>query len=314
MSPRSERQHVVEQIEDPFVRRAVRGAYHVRRYMPFYVLGLVWALSLAVFPSVNQRLSSDDGTEVGVGADAGDSGEAIVAGDDTAGGGDGTAVGGTEGVAAGADGTGTAGGTGSGGSGGSGASGGSRTVARTGNAAAGVVAQTGKTKAGLSCAAGVRQLPVSSYAIPCRPAFTGDNGGATYRGVTKDKIRVIRRNYPDSANAQAVDQVNQSAGFASRDTEKQVRNTWIPYLNKYYELYGRTVEWIEWEGPNGNSTSEAQSQGREGACADATKVVEEVKAFAVATGGGSSPFSECAAERKLMVTSAAAYFPDDFYR
>ncbi|MCA1846712.1 MAG: hypothetical protein LC792_26670, partial [Actinobacteria bacterium] len=47
---------VLDTIEDPFVRRAVGGAYHVKRYLPFYVLGLVWAVSLALVPTIR-----DDG-------------------------------------------------------------------------------------------------------------------------------------------------------------------------------------------------------------------------------------------------------------
>jgi hypothetical protein len=71
------------------------------------------------------------------------------------------------------------------------------------------------------------------------------------------------------------------------------------------------VEFIDYESENGNSTEEAQSRGREGACADATKIAKELKAFAVV--GGSQPFSECAAEQGLLVFGAAAYFPEQLY-
>ncbi|MCA1846711.1 MAG: hypothetical protein LC792_26665, partial [Actinobacteria bacterium] len=79
-----------------------------------------------------------------------------------------------------------------------------------------------------------------------------------------------------------------------------------------FELYGRTVEWVDYESENGNSTEEAQSRGREGACADATKIEKELKAFAVLDGSG--PFGYCAAERKLPVFHAGAYFPELYYR
>ena len=309
----NERRQVIESINDPFVRRAVRGAFHVRRYMPFYVLGMVWLLSLALFPTVNERVSGDNGssTDLGVSSEADGLGNTeSAAGSDSVSNPDtgdttgGTVDSGGPSVPSGTPFTGR-GTTGRVSSGSSGTPG--------GTAGGAFVAQTGKTKGGVDCKPGVRQLPISMYAMPCRPAWSGDNGGATFRGVTKDKIKIVRRNFPDTANSQAVDRVNEQAGFASSDTTKQVRLTFVPWFNKMYELYGRQVEWIEWESPNGNSTEEAQSRGREGACADATVVEKELQAFAVASAGGSDPFAACAAERKVMVTNAAAYFPNTFY-
>ncbi len=82
----------------------------------------------------------------------------------------------------------------------------------------------------------------------------------------------------------------------------------VNYFNKNFELYGRTVKWIKYESENGNSTDEAQSKGKEGACLDADKIAKEIKVFAVSS--GSSPFAECAAERKIVVFDAAAYYPE----
>ncbi|MCA1842853.1 MAG: hypothetical protein LC792_06595, partial [Actinobacteria bacterium] len=133
-----------------------------------------------------------------------------------------------------------------------------------------------------------------------------------FRGVTAKSIRIVRRGFPDTANSQAASAIAEQAGFASADTAKQVRDVFIPYFNKMYELYGRTVEWVDYESENGNSTEEAQSRGREGACADATKIEKEIKAFAVRSSG--DQFGECAAEHKMIVFQAAAYFPESFYR
>ena len=54
----------------------------------------------------------------------------------------------------------------------------------------------GRARRGVTCGPGVRQLPGSVYSAPCVPAFTGDNGGATHRGVTGDTIRIVRRRVP----------------------------------------------------------------------------------------------------------------------
>jgi hypothetical protein len=183
----------------------------------------------------------------------------------------------------------------------------------TAEQAAGAIQRgTGKTRLGVDCNAETRQVPFSSYAVPCQNVYDGPNGGATFRGITDKEITIVRRKFPDSANSRAVDEVNQRAGYASSDVTEEVRKTFIDYFNKSYELYGRKVKYVVYESENGDSTEEAQSKGKEGACLDAEKIVKELKAFAVM--GGSAPFSECAAERGMPVFTAAAYYPESYYR
>ncbi len=307
----AEGRDVPEGIDDPFVEKAVRVSMHVRRYLPFYVFSLVWALMLAAFPTI-ANLGGDDQV-------AGPAANLNTTGGQTSG---------TVNTSSGSDTT-VTGGSGSGGSSGpvatsGSADGGGSTsgpvssgeaaapapVSATESVAASQDA-SGVARSGLECSPGVRQIPISSYATQCTRLFEGDNGGATYRGVTDDKIIIVRRVFPDSANSQAADQINESAGFASDEVEAQVRDKFIEYFNQTFELYGRTVEFIEYESENGDSTEEAQSRGREGACADATKISQEIGAFGVV--GGSQPFSECAAERGLVVFGGAAYFPERLY-
>src|SRR3954471_23325376 len=49
-------------LEDPFLGRSVNTAGHVRRFLPFYVFGVVWAVTLALFPSIGpgKADSNDD--------------------------------------------------------------------------------------------------------------------------------------------------------------------------------------------------------------------------------------------------------------
>lgn len=177
--------------------------------------------------------------------------------------------------------------------------------------------EPGTTRGGRPCGEGVRQIPVSSYAVPCQPAWSGDNGGATSRGVAADKIIVVERRFPESANSRAVDGVQEQAGIASDAQNDEVFEVFKQYFNEQFELYGREVEWVRYESRFGNSTDEAQSKGREEACLDADVVANEIGAFAVVgTRGGSvsGPFAECAAQRGVVVLQGAAYFPERFYR
>lgn len=301
-------------IEDPFLRRSVKTALHLRRYMPFYVFGLVWIVTLALFPSIR---NNDDattgvsaGTDVATGADAGVD---VPDPDSTVGTllPDGTTTG-----------TGTAG-TGGGTAKKAGATtnkvtapvggGGSAPISAT-QAASAIQRGTGTARGGFACTPGAGQIPgsASAYDIPCQAAYNGPNGGATARGVTDKEITIVRRKFPESANSQAVAAVSESAGFASSDEVEEARLAFIDYFNKTYELYGRKLKYVIYESENGNSTDEAQSKGKEGACLDAEKVAKEIKAFGVF--GGSSPFGECAAERQMMVYTAGAYFPETWYR
>ena len=315
---------VAAEIGDPFLRRSVLTALHLRRYLPFYVFGTIWAVTLALFPTLQSRddgpVAADSTTSLGVAdgsvASDGSAVDGSVAADGTTtDAGTGTAAG-TVTTAAGsapkAGGTRT--GTAAGGTTAAGTVGGETT--NSGPPAADAVQRgTGTARGGFECKPGVPQVPGSSYAIPCQNTYSGANGGATFRGVTDKEIKVVRRKFPASANQRAVDQVNAQAGFASRETTEEVRKVFIDYFNKTYELYGRQVKYETYESPNGDSTNEAQSKGKEGACLDADELAQEIKPFAVIGGeGGTQPFSECAAERKIPVTQASAYFPESYYR
>lgn len=176
---------------------------------------------------------------------------------------------------------------------------------------------TGVTRGGIECGPGVRQIPVSSYAIQCMPAWSGDNGGATHRGVSDTEIIIVERTYPETANSRAVAAVGEQAGAATPPQIDEVQEAFTNYFNENFELYGRTVRWIKWESQFGSSTDEAQSKGREGACLDAEVIANEIGAFGV-TGTNaaavSGPFAECAAQQGLFVFGGAAYFPEKFYR
>ena len=307
---------LASKLQDPFLRRSVKTALHLRRYLPFYVFGTIWIITLTAFPSIRNAGDSDDGTLGVAGGIAAPGENAAVDGLGGASqvatpGGD-TAAAGTQaaaaagGAARGAARTAVAGAAGAAGQAAAGA------AATAEQAAAAIQRHTGKTRLGLECKDGVRQVPLSTYAAPCQNVYSGPNGGATYRGVTDKEIVIVRRKFPESPNSRAVAEVRSAAGYASDDVVEQVRTTLLEYFNKSYELYGRKVKYVLYESKNGNSTEEAQSKGKQGACLDADEIVKEIKAFAVMS--GSHPFGECAAERKMPVFEAASYFPESFFR
>jgi len=89
----------------------------------------------------------------------------------------------------------------------------------------------------------------------------------------------------------------------------------LSYFNKAYDLYGRKVV-IEPMQATGNSTTEALGQGQAQACADADTIANQMHAFGEDglaqnfQGGGTGPFSQCAAQDKLVEFNGDAYFDE----
>jgi hypothetical protein len=175
---------------------------------------------------------------------------------------------------------------------------------------------TGTTRGGEACEEGEVQNPFTPLSVPCLPEFDGDNGGETYRGVTDDTIRIVVREFPDTANSLALDQEREDAGLASDADTEEIRDLFLPWFNENYELYGRQVELVPYESQFGDATQETLGQGREGACQDATRIAEEMDAFGVVSevgGANSAVFAECAAERDLVVFAGATNYPESFF-
>ena len=200
---------------------AVSGSL-ARRYAPFLILAGVQVMLVALVPSTGGPGSRGDQLTAGPGAfDAGAGADGILGtADDVAGGVTGTGPGGP----------GAAGGL-------PGATGG--TAGRTGSGPGPGKLSTDKSK----CAKdGVRQQDVTRTSPPCVPRWTGDNGGATYQGVTAEKVNVIH--YRPKSNEQ-VDAILRTQGLASSPTEEEkARNAFAAFFDKHYEFYGRKINWI----------------------------------------------------------------------
>ncbi len=125
---------------------------------------------------------------------------------------------------------------------------------------------------------GDRQFDI--FAVPfenprCIPKWPegADNGGATWTGVTADKIKVI---IMEADSSEAVDAALAPQGLASTDAEReQVNVAATGFINKYYETYGRTIEFIRY--PSQCPTSPFDVP----ACIADTRRVIEMQPFAV---------------------------------
>ncbi|HLI54638.1 MAG TPA: hypothetical protein VKU88_09945, partial [Acidimicrobiales bacterium] len=190
---------------DPFVARAVRVAYHLRRYGVIYLFTLLAVIGMILLPTVNTGSTRVSAGSVG--------GSPYSSGAGTS---SGAAAGSQQAAASAASGAATAAATGGGaasGAGGAASAAGSQQAAGSAGSGAAATASggssgdqvgTGVTVAGVACRPGVRQLPYSDYADPCVSKWSGNNGGATWNGVTSSTITIAIRHTADSSGANAV--------------------------------------------------------------------------------------------------------------
>ena len=247
------REDHIRAVADPFARNALRATYHLRRYALLYVVGGLSVLALSLYPTIAQGGSGVFGARPG---HAGQRTNPLSSN---------TASNGPGGAASNAL---------------AGGSTGSSATAASGSQA--VQVGTGVTRGGTACASGVRQIPFSQYADPCEAKFTGNDGGATYNGVTSDTITIAIRHTSDSqgANAATLNAESQAAGGATDTQDEQYMDQLVGYFNKVFELYGRQVKLVDYNG-QGNYTNEELGQDETTACADADALATTVHAFGV---------------------------------
>lgn len=149
------------------------------------------------------------------------------------------------------------------------------------------------------------------YAPPCFE-FSGDNGGATSRGVTGDTITVTYRYVPDAhllatLGALAGQSIDETAEDLWRTTEGL-----IEYFNENYQFYGRHIVLERFDG-TGSQTAELTDAGQEAAANDALVAVDRGAFADVASGLQSThPYAEALAAQDV-ITIGANYMPRDWY-
>jgi hypothetical protein len=181
-------------------------------------------------------------------------------------------------------------------------------------ASGGIKAGAGTTSSGANCTPSTPQF-ASPYAPPCIAKFSGNNGGATYDGVTATTITLAEREFPSAADTQEIEAQAKASGGAIPQVISQVQQVFLNYFNSVYNLYGRKVE-IKPYTTQSSFTTEELGQGQPQACADADAIANQVHAFGetgITNGtsfGGTGPFSSCAAHDHLVEFNGDPYFDE----
>lgn len=142
-----------------------------------------------------------------------------------------------------------------------------------------------------------RQIPGDPYSPACI-AFSGDNGGATARGVTDSEIIISARILNERGFQQTLATL---AGAEITDQPPDVMRTisaFQDYLNERFQFYGRKMKIVFYQG-KGSNTDELLGGGQAEAQADAIHVAQNIKAFAEMN-ATSAPFQEALARQKVM--------------
>jgi hypothetical protein len=230
-----------------------------RRYAPAWLLASTLLLLVAIAPSRGAQQSAGSSFAPFDAA----SGAAVApgtAGDPAAPGVAGPAAAGTGGTTAGA-----------------GGSNGAPTGA-TGAGAAPGTAQAGSASGDTSHCRDGKQFALPGFiaAPPCQPRFTGgDNGGATYPGVTKTSISVVYYRVKPNAAVQGA-----LGGTGLQPTPAQLDAflaAEAAFIAKRYELWGRKVQIAVYESPSCQASPPSDDCFRQ----DARALIAKHKPFAV---------------------------------
>jgi hypothetical protein len=131
----------------------------------------------------------------------------------------------------------------------------------------------GAVTRGRDCPGGELQDKNSTYSPPCLK-FSGDNGGATSKGVNGDTITVAMRE-PETFDAG----VNKQGQLT--DTPADLKRSvlaFVDYFNRVYQTYGRKVQVVFYK-PKVPLLAGAEGGYQEEANADALTVGQQIKAF-----------------------------------
>jgi len=188
--------------------------------------------------------------------------------------------------------------------------------AGAGGAAPGKVAGAGSVTIGRDCSGGAAQDGNSPYSPPCLDWNGTDNGGATSRGVTKDTITVVMRETSQGGGGGSKnDKLKQSArekGLTDTEEDKtRSRDALLEYFNTHFQLYGRKVKLVTYQG-RGDMLKEFSGSGQEEANADALKVGQEIGGFADLS-AISQPYLD-ALVRQKVVAFGGLHLPESYYQ
>ena len=152
---------------------------------------------------------------------------------------------------------------------------------------------------------GTITLP-SVYAPPCVEPFEGDNGGATYQGVTADDVLIVSYEPDPALDPLTAAMIGGAGADVNPETSARTTQGYVDIYNEVFETYGRTVRVETYMGTGAGDDIEA-------AKADAIAIAE-MEPFAVIGGPAqSSPvFSAEIASRGIVCAgNCALAVPED---
>lgn len=185
--------------------------------------------------------------------------------------------------------------------------------ARSGTGPAPVVAPGGGTNSAHSRAAAAakncdphtKRVRMPSLLAPlCVPGHDGDNGGSTYRGVTKDSIKVAVYLIQSDATSRAIARAGGSDD--TPEERKQQYREWVELYASQVETYGRAIE-LEFIEASGPATDDAAAR------ADALRVVKS-GAFASLNAPNTTYIAELAAKGVLCIQCGLSLPAEQFAR
>ena len=147
---------------------------------------------------------------------------------------------------------------------------------------------------------------VSIYAPPCVVPFEGDNGGATYAGVTEDEIKVVYYASDPALDPLTAATISSAGANVNPETAAETVAGFVGLYNALFETYGRTVVVEAYTGTGAGDDVEA-------ARADAIAIAE-MEPFAVIGGPQqASPVfaSELASKGIVCGPSCATALPEE---
>ncbi len=160
---------------------------------------------------------------------------------------------------------------------------------------------------GDSCDTSTGRVAVPDYFAPECFAFIGDdNGGATATGVTAEEITLVY--YEGMEGDPIINYITDAIAVDDTNADQfETMAGFVAYYEAYYQLYGRSVNLVTFEGTGGASDDVA-------ARADAVAIVEEYKPFAVLGGPAlTNAFADELAAREVVCIGCTPGQPAEFY-
>ncbi len=183
-------------------------------------------------------------------------------------------------------------------------------------AKAGTVSGPGTVTVGRDCSGGTLQDGNTPYSPPCLKWSGTDNGGATTRGVTGDTITVVMRENGERKGSGGKDeeklkeQAREKGLTDTKEDQIRSRDALLEYFNTHFQIYGRKVKLVTYQG-RGDMLKEFAGSGQEEANADALKVGQEIGAFADLS-AISQPYLD-ALVRQKVVAFGGLHLPESYY-